>query len=453
MTAGDLDRDGDLDLATANGISNSVSVLKNKGNGTFTTAQTIAVGTSPGSITVGDLDGDGDLDLATGNRSSSVSVLKNKGNGIFATAQNFDTYGSYSVTVGDLDGDGDLDLVVLNPGRYYDVYQDPSYVSVLKNDGNGIFAASGSFSVPYSPRSVIVGDLDGDGDLDLATANTGFNDGYYIDIPGSVSALKNDGNGTFATAENFTTEERPFSITVGDLDRDGDLDLATANRDSSYNANTVSVLKNNGNGTFVAPQNFAVEAYPFSIMVGDLDGDGDLDLVTANSGSDNVSVLRNKGNGTFTASQNFAVGDAPRSIAVGDLDKDGDLDLATANTFVDTVSILQSTTPTLQLSPSPNRTNPTPLAGGSVSGNIYVFASGKDSDFLRVRFFLDDPTQSGESFSLELAAPFDFASGTVSTANAFNTRTLTNGQHTITATFARTNGTIRTITSTFTVSN
>lgn len=140
-------------------------------------------------------------------------------------------------------------------------------------------------------------------------------------------------------------------------------------------------------------------------------------------------------------------------MAGGDLDGDSDPVLATANLFSDDASVLKNTTPTLQLSRSANRTGPTPLAGETVAGNIYIFASGEDPDFLRVNFYLDDPDKSGESVRTELAAPFDSASGTVSTANAFNTNTLTNGEHTITAVFALTNGTYRTITSTCTVAN
>ncbi|MBC8120263.1 MAG: VCBS repeat-containing protein, partial [Gemmatimonadaceae bacterium] len=262
----------------------------------------------------------------------------------------------------------------------------------------------------------------------------------------------NNGNSTFATPQNFATGNSPESVTVGDLDRDGDLDLATANRDDV----SVFVLKNNGNGTFTAPQTFVTGGRPFSVSVGDLDGDGDLDLSTANRNypyPGTVSVLRNNGNGTFTTSQNFVLGNDSISITVGDLDKDGDLDLATDNPQADSISVLQSTTPTLQLSLSPDRSNPVPLAGQTVKGNVYVFASGKDSDFLRVNFYIDDPDKSGEPFRTELVAPFDLSGTSGSKANPSDSRALSNGQHTITATFARTDGTFRTMTSTFTVKN
>ncbi|MBC8123083.1 MAG: VCBS repeat-containing protein, partial [Gemmatimonadaceae bacterium] len=233
------------------------------------------------------------------------------------------------------------------------------------------------------------------------------------------------------------------------------LDLATA---GGYTSGTVSVLKNNGDGTFAEAQDFAAGVGPSAITLGDLDGDGDLDVATANLDSNDVSVLANSGDATFTTPQSFIVGGSPFSVTVGDLDRDGDLDLATANLLSDNVSVLQNLTPTLQLSRSANRSNPLPLAGKTVSGNIYVFASGKDTDFKRVQFYLDDPDRSSAPIRLERSAPFDFAGGTnmdptVTQARPFDTRTLANGQHTITATFARTDGTFRTITSTFTVAN
>jgi hypothetical protein len=146
------------------------------------------------------------------------------------------------------------------------------------------------------------------------------------------------GTGTFLAAQDYAVGKLPQSVAVGDLDGDGDLDLAVAN----YSDNTVSVLRNNGNGTFAAQVTYAVGEEPLRVAVGDLDGDGDLDLLNANAGGGTVSVLRNRGDAKFAAQVTYNVGDTPTSAAAGDLDGDGDLDLAVANWGAGTVSVLRN---------------------------------------------------------------------------------------------------------------
>ena len=233
------------------------------------------------------------------------------------------TYGvggtPYSVAVGDLDGDSDLDLVTANSGS--------DNVSVLLNQGDGTFASQVNYGVGSGPYSVAVGDLDGDNDLDLVTANSGSD---------NVSVLLNQGSGTFASQVSYGVGGLPRSVAVGDLDGDNDLDLVTANSGS----HNVSVLLNQGDGTFASQVSYGVGVTPLSVAVGDLDGDGDLDLVTANYNDDNVSVLMNEGDGTFASQVTYGVGSLPYSVPVGDLDRDGALDLITANAASGNVSVL-----------------------------------------------------------------------------------------------------------------
>jgi hypothetical protein len=106
----------------------------------------------------------------------------------------------------------------------------------------------------------------------------------------SFSLVANDGSGIYDPHSVYSVGDRPNSVFAGDLDGDGDLDLATAN----YDSDNVSVLLNNGDGTFAAHSVYSVGAQPFSVFAGDLDGDGDLDLTTANIGPDNISVLLNQ---------------------------------------------------------------------------------------------------------------------------------------------------------------
>ena len=333
VTIGDLDGDGDLDAMTSNVGSNNVSVLLNLGSGTFPPATTFAVGDGPFSVSLGDLDGDGDLDAMTGNfGSDNVSVLLNLGSGTFLPATPFAVGDApEAVTLGDLDGDGDLDAMTAN--RF------SNNVSALLNQGNGTFLPStpSTFAVGNTPVAVTLGDLDGDGDLDACVAN--FDSGFPS---GNVSVLLNQGAGPTlfpaGIALSFAAESRPYSVTLGDLDGDGDLDACVANLLSD----NVSVLLNQGNGTFLpsTPPTFAVGDQPVSVTVGDLDGDGDLDSCVANRGSGNVSVLLNEGNGTFLPATTIAVGDSPRSVTLGDLDGDGDLDAMIGNFGPDNVSVL-----------------------------------------------------------------------------------------------------------------
>ncbi|MHC5768441.1 MAG: FG-GAP-like repeat-containing protein [Nostoc sp.] len=328
VTVGDFNGDGKLDLAVANYDSDNVSVLLGDGTGGFTTATNFTVGANPYSVTVGDFNGDGKLDLATANSDSdNVSVLLGNGTGGFAAATNF-AVGNYpqSVTVGDFNGDGKLDLATSN--------YNSDNVSVLLGDGTGGFATATNFSVGTSPQSIIVGDFNGDGKLDLVTGNDSNGDSD------TVSVLLGDGTGGFATVTNFTVGADPYSVTVGDFNGDGKLDLATANQES----NNVSVLLGDGTGGFATATNFTVGDYPESITVGDFNGDGKLDLATANQESNNFSVLLGDGTGGFATATNFTVGANPSSVTVGDFNGDGKLDLATTNYNDGNVSVLLNTT-------------------------------------------------------------------------------------------------------------
>ncbi len=178
-------------------------------------------GDNPNSLAIGDLDGDGDLDMAVANRNSdNVSVLLNQGDGTFADDVAYDVGGvPWSVATGDLDGDGDIDLAVANA----EVSGDS--VSVLLNQGDGTFAGNVPYGAGYFPAFVTMGDLDGDGDLDLAVADAGFPKG-----PGTmVSVLLNDGDGTFVDDSLYRAGDFTVSLAIGDLDADGDLELAVAN--------------------------------------------------------------------------------------------------------------------------------------------------------------------------------------------------------------------------------
>ena len=340
---GDLDGDGILDLAVANSDSGGISVLLGKGDGTFSEALSYATGNQPSSLAIGDLNGDGILDLAVANTGyittpyytadGCVSVLLGNGDGTFRPAVNYGTgYGPTSLAIGDVNGDGALDLAVLNSGS--------RNVSVLLGNEDGTFHSAVNYPAGDGPTSLAIGDLNGDGILDLVVTQA---------VTCNVSVLLGNGDGTFQgaaeTARFFCSLD---VITVGDLNGDGVLDLVVTGHTipvSPSRETSSRFLKGelgNGDGTFRAV-NYPAGDGPSSVAIGDLNGDGALDLAVANSGSDNVSVLLGNGDGTFGIAGNYPAGDGPSSIAIGDLNGDGALDLAVANSGSSDVSVLINT--------------------------------------------------------------------------------------------------------------
>jgi len=144
------------------------------------------------------------------------------------------------------------------------------------------------------------------------------------------------GDGSFENATSFAVGNSPRSVITGDLNGDGILDLIAADRSDD----TLSVLLGDGTGSFSAATSFAVGNEPRSVSIGDLNGDGILDLISANRQDASVSVLLGDGTGSFSTATSFAVGSSPRSVSIGDLNGDGILDLITADYNDDTVSVV-----------------------------------------------------------------------------------------------------------------
>jgi len=358
VAVADFNGDGRPDLVVANYGAGTVSVYLNTAAAgatapAFAAPVTFTVGYQPISVAVGDFNGDGRPDLAVANvGADTVSVLLDT-TAAGATAPSFAAPVTFavgnaprSVAVGDFNGDGRPDLVVAN--------DQSNTVSVLLNTMSAgatapSFAPQITFTVGAYPFSVAVGDFNGDGRPDLAVANsTG---------AGTASVLLNATPAgatapAFAVQQTFAVGNDPVSVAVGDFNGDGRPDLAVANA----NDGTASVLLNTtptGAGTpaFAAQQTFNVGAYPTSLAVGDFNGDGRPDLAVSNSNgyAGTMSVLLNATPAgatapSFAAQQTFAVGSGPFSVAVGDFNGDGRPDLAVANANDNTASVLLNTT-------------------------------------------------------------------------------------------------------------
>jgi gliding motility-associated-like protein len=356
VSIGDLDGDGKADMAVADFTGDTVSVFRNTSSSgivSFASKVDFTTGTGPISVSIGDLNGDGKADMAVANyEANTVSVFRNTGSSgtintsSFASKVDFITGGvPTSISIADLDGDGKADMAVANSAS--------ATVSVFRNTGSSgsitssSFASKVDFATGSSPRSVSLGDLDGDGKVDMAIANAFSN---------TVSVLRNTSSGgsitasSFANKVDFTTGAFPYSVSIGDLDGDGKADMAIAN----YNINSVSVFRNtstSGNITtssFATKIDFTVGTFSYSVSLGDLNGDGKVDIAVANYGSGNISVLRNTSSSGSITTSSFATkvdltaGTGAISVSIGDLDGDGKSDLAVANNGGGTVSVIRN---------------------------------------------------------------------------------------------------------------
>ena len=328
VATGDVDNDGDLDLVTAATTNNSASIRYNNSIGGFTIPSTsVTIGLNTLGLALGDVDRDGDLDLVSVNE-QAVHLRLNNGAGRFTgSTYYFVGRGSRSIALGDVDGDGDLDILTAN--------YDGNSVSMLRNDGTGVFASVNDQAVGSHPTDLVLGDFDNDGDLDLATANQNAANSLNA---GTVQLLANDGTGTFTAAATVGVGREPRNLAAGDMDNDGDLDLVvTAATDFA-----AVLLRNNGTGTFAVGPALGLGNYPVALAMGDIDADGDLDFLTANNrpGVATVALALNNGTGAFAPPTLVPGLTTPTGLALGDLDTDGDLDLAVVQQAANSCALL-----------------------------------------------------------------------------------------------------------------
>jgi hypothetical protein len=470
VAAGDLDGDGDMDLVSANLLSDNLTIFFQESPGQFAIDPTGPLSTvdmlGPRSVAIGDLDGDGDMDLVSANQdSNNLTVFFQVSPAQFAIDPSgplatVDTIGPRSVAIGDLDGDGDLDIVSANgpldnltiffqtsPGSFTFGsnslllgLDNPLFVAIGDLNGDGaqdIVAANkagDSLSIFFQtspgqftfdpddaladltldgPVFVAIGDLDGDGDMDLISANQ-YSENLTIFFQTTPGSFTFDPNG--ALSEPVLDD--PVSVALFDLDADGDLDLVTANLGDADEIGNLTTFFQTSPGQYTAnpsgPITDPILDSPRSVAIGDFDGDGEPDFVSANEDNDNLTVFLHASRAQYTVDGNGPLGDPSMDTTwdpiIGDFDGDGDLDLATTNRESNNI------TPFLQTSPGqfelsldgpltdPNMERPNALVTGDLDGdgdldiassnaftnNLLVFFQTSPGDFTSAPLSLED---------------------------------------------------------------
>ncbi|MGY2134625.1 FG-GAP-like repeat-containing protein [Hymenobacter sp. HD11105] len=255
-----------------------------------------------------------------------TAAVRGPGRGLFTAGTDIgQEFTSSSQALGDVDGDGDLDLVVPQGSNFGPVSR---VVAVYRNDGQGAFPSSATVSVGTggAPFAVALADVDGDGDLDLLAACS----------PGQAVSLRlNDGRGNFSGGTEIPVQVTAFYLLLGDVDADGDQDLIV--HTNTAGQTVASIRLNQGNGTFAGGSEVAVAGGTGALTLGDVDSDGDMDLLTTGFTTGQVYTCLNQGNGTFGRPSSFLMGNAPASLALADVDGDGDLDLVVGCAGTNTV--------------------------------------------------------------------------------------------------------------------
>jgi hypothetical protein len=416
VVTGDFNGDGHLDLATGNPVAGTVSVLLGDGGGGFGNAIDSSYGGSVNgiSLTVADFDNDGADDLAfvsydtdTFLYGSGVGVLLSNRDGTFGSLIIAATHdSSLGVAAGDFNNDGNTDLVVTGFDSYaaWDGW-DFGFVQVLSGNGQGGFAQSEPYyRYTNSQSKLTVGDLNGDGNLDVVAVR-----GDYI----VGDALLGNGAGQFGSQGNFfMTNYGIGGVGVGDFTGDGIPDLVVAGLN-------IDTFVGRGDGTFDRPinhsNNNSYANFATGVAVADFNGDGLLDAVTSDANKGTVSELLGNGDGTLTEAVPFSVGSSPMAVAVGDFNGDGRPDIATANAGSNTVSVLLNdgagaNGPWLRIEDA----SVTEGHAGDTIASFVVTLSAASSETVTVHFATTDSDATAGSDYQAISGTLTFAPGEIS---------------------------------------
>ena len=388
LAALDLDADGRTDIVAARGDELRLDIFYQSRPGDFTSTSQLlsnpALSEQAEFIQPGDFDGDGDLDLAFANRADNhVSMYIQTSPGTFVPsaqgaigAGDFD--GVTALAAGDLDGDGDLDLAGVLTGK--------SQVGIALQDDAGAFLFDpltgilGGFPDTFRPRSLAIGDLDGDGDADIVTANTG-GDNLSVFLQGPAGVFPKLPSFDLSNGQ-FT--QRPNVVLALDIDGDSDTDLVVANSGNKFDPDKsgITIFLQDGGSFNFAPEISLVNLLPVTEIIDvaaiDIDGDGDLDLVAADQGAQAILIIEQTAPGSFvyTGSPLTIPGEsmAPNSIEAADFNGDGLVDVAAVDALTSTVRLF------LQFAPGKFRHDPQVSLSALAPGGITVSITAADFD-------------------------------------------------------------------------
>ncbi len=395
LSTADFDGDGTLDLAVVAALEEAGTAIKSLlglGDGHFTVADSIALPDGYDHfLGVGDLNGDGRPDMVageaildgdTGEYIARSQVLLGSGNGRFILIEGPESPGPLSgMTLGDLNNDGLLDLISSYGAIPFD---GDGQIGVRLGHGNGTFGTEQRIVAGRVPTSLQTGDFDSDGNLDLVVANA-YTGPVFL---GGASYFKGNGDGTLAADQRFFLGGAAYSLLAGDVDGDGDLDLVAGDsllrlESGSFGLEAGIVLFGDGAGHFTEGELFNLDGFMGAQMLGDFDADGDLDLV--GQSDHNVRIYLNDGLGSFAAPPRHFENLTYGPLAGGDFDGDGRLDLATG-----TVKVLLNNGPFPSIAPQAHAQAPGTVECSAAGGTpVMLDGTASTGSIDRYEWFLD----------------------------------------------------------------
>ncbi|MDD4052068.1 MAG: FG-GAP-like repeat-containing protein [candidate division Zixibacteria bacterium] len=360
----------------------SFTIAADGGGGVFLSDSVYAVGAYPKQVISIDVNGDGPIDLVTANlQDANVTVLVNDGQGIFTrTGDYYTSFDPTAISGADLDADMDMDIATVDEDGEYFVH-----ISVLKNDGEGGFASPVNFYGGSFALDICAADFNGDGTIDVARS---CND--------EVTLFGNAGDGSLTVLSSIPGI-RPFALAAADFNKDGSIDLAGA---LGY-SDSIAVMMNNGDGTFAAPTKYPSGDYCVDIVAADFTCTGNISLAVVNALDKAITVLTNDGTGVFGAPQVINVPGGPKSSCAADFDGDGDMDIVTTNPDSGTISLLLNTCGTVFTLVNTREVGGRPYSASAADfdgdGDLDLAVTDFPGDSIRVLFNTDREYWGGDA--------------------------------------------------------